>query len=69
MALKPLLSKVLALSQMAYGDITLRQYADLDVLTRKEDIYKIDTLLKSQGYQRLLDITPTQEKVYMQVCT
>ncbi|EIF51213.1 nucleotidyltransferase family protein [Sulfurovum sp. AR] len=54
------------LSQMAYGDITLRQYADLDVLTRKEDIYKIDTLLKEEGYQRLLDITPTQEKVYIQ---
>ena len=54
------------LSQMAYGDITLRQYVDLDVLTRKEDIYKIDALLKAQGYERLLHITPTQEKVYMQ---
>ena len=55
-----------ALSQMAYGDITLRQYVDLDVLVRKEDIYKIDTLLKDRGYQRVLEITPTQEKVYLQ---
>jgi len=55
-----------ALSQMAYGDITLRQYVDLDVLTRKKDIYKIDALLKAQGYERLLSITPTQEKVYIQ---
>jgi len=32
-----------ALSQMAYGDITLRQYTDLDILVKKEDIYKIDS--------------------------
>jgi len=55
-----------ALAQMAYGDITLRQYVDLDVLVKKEDIYKIDALLKERGYQRVLKITPTQEKVYMQ---
>jgi hypothetical protein len=54
------------LSQMAYGDITLRQYVDLDVLTRKEDIYKIDALLQKEGYKRLFAITPAQEKVYIQ---
>ena len=54
-----------ALSQMAYGDITLRQYVDLDVLVKKEDIYKIDTLLKDRDYQRFLEMTPTQEKVYL----
>ncbi len=54
-----------ALAQMAYGDITLRQYVDLDVLVKKKDIYKIDTLLKVHGYQRVLEITPNQEKVYM----
>ena len=53
------------LSQMAYGDITLRQYVDLDVLVKKEYIYKIDALLKDRGYQRVLEMTPTQEKVYM----
>ena len=58
-----------ALSQMAYGDITLRQYVDLDVLVKKEDIYKIDALLKDRGYQRVLEMTPTQEEVYMTECT
>jgi len=53
------------LAQMAYGDITLRQYVDLDVLTRKEDIYKIDTLLKKHGYERLLTLTPVQEKIWI----
>jgi len=55
-----------ALSQIAYGDITLRQYTDLDVLVKKEDIYKIDTLLKARGYQRVLKLSPVQEKVYIQ---
>jgi len=64
-AIEALAFKGPALSQMAYGDITLRQYTDLDVLVRKEDIYKIDTLLKERGYERVLEMTPTQEKVYM----
>ena len=54
------------LAQMAYGDITLREYGDLDILVKKEDIYRIDVLLKDRGYKRVLDITPVQEEVYMQ---
>ncbi|QOR62631.1 nucleotidyltransferase family protein [Sulfurovum sp. ST-21] len=54
-----------ALAQMVYEDITLRQYSDLDVLTRKENIYKIDSLLKAYGYKRLLTLTPIQEKVWI----
>jgi len=54
-----------ALSQIAYGDITLRQYSDLDILIRKEDIYKIDTLLKDQSYQHINKLTPYQEKIWI----
>ncbi|HEO98240.1 MAG TPA: hypothetical protein ENO02_02960 [Epsilonproteobacteria bacterium] len=54
-----------ALAQMAYGDITMRQFGDLDVLVKKEDIYKIDHLLQSQGYDRLLALTPVQEKIWI----
>ena len=53
------------LSQMVYGDITLRQYADLDILIEKRDIYAMDTLLKAEGFQRSLLLTPSQEKVYI----
>ena len=52
------------LAQMAYGDITLRQYGDLDVLVQKKDIYRVDSLLKTQGYQRALKLTPSQEKIW-----
>jgi len=54
-----------ALSQMAYGDITLRQYVDLDVLVKEEDIYKIDTLLKGRGYQRVIKLTDYQKKLWL----
>lgn len=53
------------LSQMAYGDITLRQFGDLDVLVKKEDIYKIDTFLKQESYDRLLALTPVQENIWI----
>ncbi len=54
------------LSQMAYRDITLRQYGDLDILVRKKDIYKLDTLLKEHGYQRVLNLSAVQEEIYIQ---
>ena len=54
------------LAQIAYDDITLRQYGDLDILTRKKDIYKIDTLLKTQGYERLLSLTDVQEELWIE---
>ncbi len=50
------------LSQMAYGDITLRQYSDLDILIKQEDRYKISKLLESQGYEQILILTSVQEK-------
>jgi hypothetical protein len=40
-----------ALSQLAYGDIALRQYVDLDILIRKQDIAKSIALLVQDGYQ------------------
>jgi len=54
-----------ALSQMAYGDITLRQYVDLDVLVKKEDIYRVDNLLKELGYQRVIKLTENQERLWL----
>ncbi len=52
------------LAQMAYGNIALREYGDLDVLVQKKDIYQVDSLLKTQGYQRYLKLTPSQEKIW-----
>jgi len=39
-----------ALSQMAYGDITLRQYSDLDILVDEKDLYKAGEIISSNNY-------------------
>jgi len=39
------------LSQMAYGDITLRQYGDLDILIKKESRFRAMEVLEAQGYR------------------
>lgn len=36
-----------SLSQLAYGDITLRQYVDLDILVDSKDLYNSAMILKS----------------------
>ncbi len=51
------------LSQMAYGNITLRQYSDLDIFVHKKDIYKIYDLLKDT-YIRSLKLTRSQESTW-----
>ena len=38
------------LSQMAYGDITLRQYGDIDILIRKKDRFNMINILENKGY-------------------
>ena len=53
------------LAQMAYGDITLRQYVDLDILTHKKNVYKIVSLLKKNGYEHLRTFTEIQEKIWI----
>ena len=53
------------LAQLAYGDITLRQFVDLDILIHKKDIYKIDTLLQTESYERLFTLTSSQEEIWI----
>lgn len=62
-SIKALAFKGPTLSQMAYGDITLRQYGDLDILIKKEDIDKINVLFKESGYQHLLPLTSVQSSI------
>jgi len=39
-----------ALAAAAYGNISLRQYGDLDILIRKEELHKTLSLLQERGY-------------------
>ena len=39
-----------ALAQMAYGDITLRQYGDLDILIKNKDRRRVIDIITESGY-------------------
>jgi hypothetical protein len=48
------------LSQMAYGEIALRQAGDIDLLIRRQDFAGAKSLLESLGYKMFPKLTPAQ---------
>ena len=48
------------LAQLAYGDISLRQAGDIDVLISREHFSQARNLLQSCGYQMTLELTSSQ---------
>jgi hypothetical protein len=54
------------LAACAHGNLALRQFNDLDLLLRAEDIPRARGLLLSWGYRLALDVTPAQEVAYLQ---
>lgn len=50
------------LSQMAYGDITLRQYVDLDILIDEIDLERTSELLQKNNYKELYDLQDYQKE-------
>ena len=52
------------LSQMAYGNISLRQYVDLDIFINKKDTYIIQDLMFKNNYNRSLELGLSQEKIW-----
>lgn len=53
------------LAIMAYHDLSLRQFGDLDIFVRKQDISKIKEVLMSNGYNPSRPLTATQEHIYL----
>jgi Uncharacterised nucleotidyltransferase len=53
------------LAQVAYGDVTLRQFVDLDLLVRRADMPRIKKLLLSLGYRLDHAYTAKQEEVHL----
>jgi hypothetical protein len=48
------------LAIQAYGDLSLRSFADLDILVRERDVPAAREVLLSDGYVSPLDLTPAQ---------
>jgi hypothetical protein len=53
------------LAQVAYGDVTLRQFVDLDLLVRRADMPKVKNLLLTLGYRLDHAYTPKQEESHL----
>lgn len=49
------------LAASLYGDLALREFADLDVLLRKDDILPACRLMEAQGYVQQVSLTSTAE--------
>ena len=54
------------LAASVYGDVSLRQFNDLDLLIHKCDVLKVKDLLISQGYEPTFQLTRAQEKALLQ---
>ena len=54
-----------ALATLIYGNLTLRDFGDLDILVHKRDILRAKTLLISQGYRPWYQFTAAQEAAHL----
>ncbi len=52
------------LASMAYGNIGLREFGDIDIFIEKEEIVKAKEILVSSGYQIHLQLNSLQETMY-----
>jgi len=53
------------LAQQVYGNLAMRQFGDLDLLVKKEDVTSIKKILISQGYRPEYDLNSVQEQNYL----
>jgi hypothetical protein len=60
----PLKGPVLA--EKVYGDISLRQFSDLDILVKKEDVIKVQNLLVGCGYEPELKLDGKRGSQYLE---
>ncbi len=50
-----------------YGNLALRQFTDLDILVRKQDVWRCQQLLISMGYQPHFNITKRQLPAFLRM--
>jgi len=53
------------LSELAYGEVSLRQAGDIDLLIHREDFKRTKELLASLGYQMHPQLTPAQQASHL----
>lgn len=56
------------LSHLLYGDVTARQFGDLDLLVKSRDVAQARTALLELGYRSKPQLAPRHEKAYVYSC-
>ena len=59
--------KGLLLSELAYGDLAIRQAGDIDLLVRKQDLSRAKAVVEKLGFSACLDLTETELDRYLAV--
>ena len=54
-----------ALAVMAYGDLSLRRFVDLDVIVKKEDVFRAREILIKAGYKSSLKLDDDQQSALL----
>jgi hypothetical protein len=54
-----------ALAALAYGDLALRRFIDLDIIVRRRDVPRAVELLRSQGFDASGGLSRTQEEMLL----
>ncbi len=55
------------LAQLAYGDLSSRQFGDLDLLIHESKVVNVHKLLLKEGYQSQCDLTDSQIRAYQKL--
>jgi hypothetical protein len=53
------------LAAFAYGNLGLREFVDIDVLVRKQEVSRAQELLLAEGYQPQYWLTPAQDAAFL----
>ena len=53
------------LAQLLYGDVTMRQFGDLDLLVRPQDVSRACEAVTQLGYKQELSLSAKQEQFYL----
>lgn len=54
-----------ALAEVLYGDVTQRQFADLDILIRAKQVSRAKAALAELGYQPHIELSEREEQAYL----
>lgn len=55
------------LARLAYNNLALRQFVDLDILVKEEDVLRASALLLAHGYEVIPALTPVQQRYYLKL--